>query len=204
MRAPLKAGVCAAALALTAPAGAQQPQLSENEVRIGVLNDRSGVFSDLTGAGSVLAAQMAIDEFTAAAKPGFSIKLLSADHQNKPDVASTVTRDWSRRFYEKQKRMPTMAQAGTYSAVLHYLKAVAATGTDEPMKSLRPSARRRSRTCSPAAASSGRTAAWSTICTSSRSRSRRSRRRLGTITTFARSSRATRPISRSPRASART
>jgi branched-chain amino acid transport system substrate-binding protein len=41
------------------------------------------------------------------------------------------TRAWSKRFYEKQKRMPTMAQAGIYSAVTHYLKAVKAAGTDE-------------------------------------------------------------------------
>jgi branched-chain amino acid transport system substrate-binding protein len=41
------------------------------------------------------------------------------------------TRAWSKRFFEDQKRMPTMYQAGVYSAVLHYLKAVEATGTDE-------------------------------------------------------------------------
>jgi branched-chain amino acid transport system substrate-binding protein len=41
------------------------------------------------------------------------------------------TRAWSRRFFEKQKTMPTMAQAGIYSAVTHYLKAVKAAGTDE-------------------------------------------------------------------------
>lgn len=41
------------------------------------------------------------------------------------------TRAWSRRFFERHKRMPTSAQAGEYSAVLHYLKAVRAAGTDE-------------------------------------------------------------------------
>jgi branched-chain amino acid transport system substrate-binding protein len=41
------------------------------------------------------------------------------------------TRAWSKRFFERQKRMPTSAQAGEYSAVLHYLKAVQAAGTDE-------------------------------------------------------------------------
>ena len=41
------------------------------------------------------------------------------------------TRAWSKRFFEKQGRMPTMAQAGVYSAVRHYLAAVAAAGTDE-------------------------------------------------------------------------
>ena len=45
--------------------------------------------------------------------------------------ANEDTRKWSRRFFEKHKRMPNMAQAGTYSAITHYLKAVQATGTDE-------------------------------------------------------------------------
>jgi branched-chain amino acid transport system substrate-binding protein len=42
------------------------------------------------------------------------------------------TRAWSRRFFERHKRMPTMIQAGVYSATLHYLKAIKAAGTDEP------------------------------------------------------------------------
>ncbi|HWN30744.1 MAG TPA: ABC transporter substrate-binding protein, partial [Burkholderiales bacterium] len=41
------------------------------------------------------------------------------------------TRAWSNRFFEKQKRMPTMVQAGVYSSVMHYLKAINATGTDD-------------------------------------------------------------------------
>ena len=45
--------------------------------------------------------------------------------------ANDETRKWSRRFFEKHKRMPNMAQAGTYSGITHYLKAVQAAGTDE-------------------------------------------------------------------------
>src|SRR5690606_32535308 len=41
------------------------------------------------------------------------------------------TREWSRRFFERTKRMPSMVQAGMYSAAMHYLKAVAASGTDD-------------------------------------------------------------------------
>src|SRR5690606_35538378 len=41
------------------------------------------------------------------------------------------TRKWSRRFFEKTKRMPSMVQAGMYSAAMHYLKAVEASGTDD-------------------------------------------------------------------------
>jgi branched-chain amino acid transport system substrate-binding protein len=44
------------------------------------------------------------------------------------------TREWSKRFFAKINRMPTMWQAGVYSSVTHYLKAIAATGTDDPLK----------------------------------------------------------------------
>ena len=44
------------------------------------------------------------------------------------------TRAWSARFFEKTKRMPTMVQAGQYSSVMHYLKAVKATNTDDTAK----------------------------------------------------------------------
>ena len=79
---------------LTLGSAAVAQSFSDNEVRIGVLTDMSGVFSDLSGSGSVLAAQMAIDDFKASAKPGFAVKLLSADHQNKADIASAKARAW--------------------------------------------------------------------------------------------------------------
>ncbi len=79
---------------LTLGSAAVAQSFSDNEVRIGVLTDMSGVFSDLSGPGSVLAAQMAIDDFKASAKPGFAVKLLSADHQNKADIASAKARAW--------------------------------------------------------------------------------------------------------------
>jgi branched-chain amino acid transport system substrate-binding protein len=44
------------------------------------------------------------------------------------------TRTWSKRFFEKNQKMPSMWQAGVYSAVTHYLKAIKAAGTDEPLK----------------------------------------------------------------------
>ena len=62
-------------------------------VKIGVLNDRSGVYADLSGEGSVIAARMAAEDFGAADK-GIDVEIVSADHQNKPDVASTITRQW--------------------------------------------------------------------------------------------------------------
>jgi branched-chain amino acid transport system substrate-binding protein len=44
------------------------------------------------------------------------------------------TREWSKRYFAKMNRMPTMWQAGVYSSVMHYLDAIKETGTDEPLK----------------------------------------------------------------------
>ncbi|HWT31401.1 MAG TPA: ABC transporter substrate-binding protein, partial [Propylenella sp.] len=63
------------------------------DVKIGVLNDRSGTYSDLSGEGSVVAARMAVEDFGAAEK-GINVEIVSADHQNKPDIASNVARQW--------------------------------------------------------------------------------------------------------------
>ncbi|WP_404406655.1 ABC transporter substrate-binding protein [Pelagibacterium halotolerans] len=63
------------------------------DVKVGVLNDRSGTYADLSGEGSVIAAQMAVEDFGAAER-GINVEIISADHQNKPDVASTIARQW--------------------------------------------------------------------------------------------------------------
>jgi branched-chain amino acid transport system substrate-binding protein len=63
------------------------------EIRIGVMNDMSGPYSDNAGPGSVVAAHMAADEFQAA-HPGTTVKILTADHQNKADVGSEIARQW--------------------------------------------------------------------------------------------------------------
>lgn len=63
------------------------------DIKIGVLNDRSGTYADLSGEGSVLAARMAVEDFKAADK-GINVEIISADHQNKPDVASNIARQW--------------------------------------------------------------------------------------------------------------
>ena len=62
-------------------------------VKIGVLNDRSGVYSDTTGEGSVAAARMAVEDFKAA-EHGLAVEIVAADHQNKPDIGASVTRQW--------------------------------------------------------------------------------------------------------------
>ncbi len=66
---------------------------ADTAVKIGVLNDRSGIYADLAGEGSVIAARMAVEDFKAADK-GITVEIVSADHQNKPDVASTIARQW--------------------------------------------------------------------------------------------------------------
>jgi branched-chain amino acid transport system substrate-binding protein len=63
------------------------------DVKIGVLNDRSGVYADLSGEGSVVAARMAVEDFDAASK-GINVEIVSADHQNKADIASNIARQW--------------------------------------------------------------------------------------------------------------
>ncbi|MFX5656701.1 ABC transporter substrate-binding protein, partial [Acinetobacter baumannii] len=55
--------------------------------------DRSGLYADLSGEGSVLAARMAVEDFGAAAK-GLKVEIISADHQNKPDVGANIARQW--------------------------------------------------------------------------------------------------------------
>src|SRR3977135_692724 len=65
----------------------------EAPVRIGVINDQSGNSADITGQGSVIAARLAIEDFGEKVL-GRRIELLTADHQNKADIAASITRRW--------------------------------------------------------------------------------------------------------------
>src|SRR6201997_3256640 len=80
----------AATLVLSAPASAE---MSGEVVKIGVLSDMSGLYADIGGAGSVEAARMAIADFGGSVN-GKKIELVSADHQNKPDVGSAIATQW--------------------------------------------------------------------------------------------------------------
>ena len=82
-----------AALAVALGCGSAQAQFSDGVIKIGVMNDMSGTYADLSGPGSVLAAKMAVDDFGAAAK-GLKVEIVGADHQNKPDIGSNVVRSW--------------------------------------------------------------------------------------------------------------
>ena len=86
-RSLLSAGIAAAM-----PLRAVHAQ-SSDVVKIGVLTDLSGNYRDVTGPTSVICAQLAVDEFTAA-NPGTKVTLISGDHLNKPDVAASIARQW--------------------------------------------------------------------------------------------------------------
>ncbi len=77
-----------------AASGAAQAAISGGVVKIGVLNDMTGPYADLAGPGSVVAAKMAVDDYLKATGSKLKIEIVSADHQNKPDVGSSVTRKW--------------------------------------------------------------------------------------------------------------
>ncbi len=68
-------------------------QVSDGVIKIGVLNDQSSLYADLAGQGSVVAARMAVEDF-GADKKGMKVEIVSADHQNKPDVGSSIARQW--------------------------------------------------------------------------------------------------------------
>jgi branched-chain amino acid transport system substrate-binding protein len=86
------AGFAATAAALVMSAAAQA-QISDDTVKIGVMNDMSGLYADISGQGSVEAARLAIAEFGGTIN-GKKIELVSADHQNKPDVGGAIARQW--------------------------------------------------------------------------------------------------------------
>ena len=91
----LRAAVSVALLATScACAHAQTGEISGGTVKIGVLTDMTGVFSDLAGGGAVTAAQMAIDDFVESERPSFKIEPVSVYHQNKPDIATGIARQW--------------------------------------------------------------------------------------------------------------
>jgi branched-chain amino acid transport system substrate-binding protein len=68
-------------------------QVSDDIVKVGVLTDMSGLYSDLSGVGSVAAAQMAVEDFGGTVL-GKRIEVISADHQNKPDIGANIARRW--------------------------------------------------------------------------------------------------------------
>ena len=90
----LSALVCAALIAHVGATASAATKVSDGVVKIGVLTDMSGTYSDLAGPGSLAAVQMAVADFIAREKPDFKIEVISADHQNKGDIAAIKAREW--------------------------------------------------------------------------------------------------------------
>src|SRR5215831_645486 len=86
----MKRLICSTALAVVLAAGTAQAQTT---VKIGVLSDMSSLYSDIGGPGSTAAAKLAVADFTANNKD-VKVELLSADHQNKPDIGSNIVNQW--------------------------------------------------------------------------------------------------------------
>src|SRR5260370_23788451 len=89
----MKIAAVLAIAATLALGGTASAEISGDVVKIGVLNDMSGLYADIGGPGSVEAARMAIADFGGSVN-GKKIELISADHQNKPDVGSAIATQW--------------------------------------------------------------------------------------------------------------
>jgi branched-chain amino acid transport system substrate-binding protein len=90
----LRAAALAAMLAIGLPATAQQqPGVRREAVKIGILSDFSGSFADVAGSGSVVAAQLAVEDFGGRAA-GLPAQIVSGDHQNRADTGSAIARRW--------------------------------------------------------------------------------------------------------------
>src|SRR5436853_7941039 len=94
-RKPMRKSVmlAAAALALVPATAHAQEKISDGVVKIGMIEDMSSLYADITGIGAVTAARMAAEDFGGKVL-GKPIEVISADHQNKADNASTIAREW--------------------------------------------------------------------------------------------------------------
>jgi len=85
-------------IALAVSGGAASAQISDDVVKIGVLTDMASLYADATGKGSLVAVQMAVADYGGKVK-GKPVEVVSADHQNKPDIALSIARSW----YDNEK-----------------------------------------------------------------------------------------------------
>jgi branched-chain amino acid transport system substrate-binding protein len=95
-------------------AGSAFAQTMDKNVKIGSLGDQAGIYADIGGAGSIVATQMAIDD-SGLNKKGWNISVISADHQNKPDVGANIARQWI--DVEKVDAFVDLASSGVGLAV---------------------------------------------------------------------------------------
>ncbi|SDE40367.1 ABC transporter substrate-binding protein [Belnapia rosea] len=92
-RAILGSLLAAGCLAAGLPVAAQSPAPQREAIRIGILSDLSGSFADVAGPGSVVAANLAVEDFSGRAA-GLPVQILSGDHQNRADTGSGIARRW--------------------------------------------------------------------------------------------------------------
>lgn len=89
----MKLFALATAALFAATAISSAAEISDGKVKIGILNDQSGVYADFGGKWSFEAAKMAAEDFGGTVLDA-PIEIITADHQNKPDVASNIARQW--------------------------------------------------------------------------------------------------------------
>ncbi len=92
MTLPRRSILTAAAAALTLPAMPRSSRAQAAAIKIGVLNDLSGPYANTGGVTSVICAKQAVEEYANA--QGLNVEVISADHQNKPDLAVSIVRQW--------------------------------------------------------------------------------------------------------------
>jgi branched-chain amino acid transport system substrate-binding protein len=87
------ASIVMVALVLGPLVGMAHAQITGNVIKVGVLNDQSSLYADIVGPGSVLAARMAVED-VGGKVAGAAVEVVFADHQNKPDVGTSIARQW--------------------------------------------------------------------------------------------------------------
>src|SRR3978361_1418446 len=92
-RSALRTVAAATVLPVVRPARAQTSATTAPTLRIGVLNDQSGPYTNTGGITSVICAKQALEDFGVSGK-GMHVDVISADHQNKPDLAVSIARQW--------------------------------------------------------------------------------------------------------------
>ena len=109
-------GVLGGAAALSATPLLRARAQAKPSIRVGVLTDLSGTYRDTTGPNSVVCTRQAVTEFNPSSH-GFEVEVLQADHQNKPDIASTIARQWFDQGVDAIVDVPTSSVALAVSQV---------------------------------------------------------------------------------------
>src|ERR1700719_1262195 len=123
--------IAAIAAALGLGASAAFGQAFDGHVKVGVLNDQSSLYADVTGQGSVVAARLALEDFmTANPNSKLKVEIIFADHQNKPDIGAKIARQWiEREGVDMILDVPNSAVALAVNGVTRQLNKVMVNGS---------------------------------------------------------------------------